>query len=352
CLGAYSLAGRYPRFSAGQPETGAEKTTSSPASTTIIPGDTNHSSTETPEPQAPEPQTYEPQAPAAADETPALLPNEQNDLERYLRSKSTAVLAILFSDIEGYTPLSEKQGEITMSKVREFFSKVTHECAQRDGAGWVVKNMGDSFLCVFAEPSVAVARALEMQEHFRAFRLKDAGASGQANDALRVRMGLDMGQVTLEGSLQMDVFGRHVTRAARVMALAGGGQIYLTRAVFDSAQGWLKEWEERGLKWEDHGAWRIKGFEGPVGIYEAVDTRHAGPRSPLGAVRAGGVEMAGAKGAGTNPQTTNRCSVCQKEYASRLSLAAACEVCGALICQACGRAGNRKRCREHERSAS
>ena len=221
----------------------------------------------------------------------ALASDEAHALEAYLRSKRTAVLAILFSDIEGWTRMTEERGEAYAAQVRKFFRAQTVEIAQRDGAGWVVKDLGDSFLCVFAEPSTAVARALEMQEVFRLFssetgetagapiadggwRMADSGSKAQG---LRVRIGIHMGQVSVEESLQLDVFGRHVNRAARVTSLAGGGQVYVTRPVYDSAQGWLKDWEARGLRWANHGSYRLKGIDEPMEIFEATDTRWAAP---------------------------------------------------------------------------
>jgi class 3 adenylate cyclase len=314
----------------------------------------------------------------------ALASDEAHALEAYLRSKRTAVLAILFSDIEGWTRMTEERGEAYAAQVRKFFRAQTVEIAQRDGAGWVVKDLGDSFLCVFAEPSTAVARALEMQEVFREFRperdekdeersakdereeAKDEGQrpisdgglrraqpsrfriadSGSKAQGLRVRIGIHMGQVSVEESLQLDVFGRHVNRAARVTSLAGGGQVYVTRPVYDSAQGWLKDWEARGLRWANHGSYRLKGIDEPMEIFEATDTRIAAPRSPAGASRAGTLAGAGAQSAPAS--RTMRCAACGREYASRMSLVAACEVCGAPICQTCVRVARASRCAEHK----
>jgi tRNA A-37 threonylcarbamoyl transferase component Bud32 len=48
----------------------------------------------------------------------------------------------------------------------------------------------------------------------------------------------------------------------------------------------------------------------------------------------------------------NRCAACAKPMLSKLSIAGACEVCGASICSACWRAGKVRRCQAHSTPAA
>lgn len=278
--------------------------------------------------------------------------SERQGLEQYLRGKQAAVLAILFSDIEGYTTLTERLGDLEMPKIREFFAARTVEITRRDGAGWVVKNIGDSYLSVFAEPSTAVLSALEMQEAFRRYRFEGVDAAVARDEGLKVRIGVHLGQVTIEESLQLDVFGRHVNLAARVMSLAAGGQVYASRSLHDSAQGWLHDASARDIQWENHGLYRLKGFDDPVEILEVYDSRVAAPRSPLGAERARAFSMLSQRTSLTtktaNAASSNTCSGCGKEFMSRLSLPAKCVACGAALCHACAAATGPSHCARHQ----
>jgi hypothetical protein len=137
-----------------------------------------------------------------------------------------------------------------------------------------VKSIGDSLMCIFAKPSVAVERAIEIQE-----TLAEYNQSHSDDSPIEVRIGMHMGQVLVEDELQTDVFGRHVNRAARVESLADGGQVLLTLSVYDSAKGWLTE---RQLIWHDHGEYLLKGIDGATKIYEVCRPNCPGPRTPRG----------------------------------------------------------------------
>src|SRR5262249_30061355 len=65
-----------------------------------------------------------------------------------------------------------------------------------------------------------------------------------------------------------------IDTCARVMSLATGGQILMTRAVFDSARQVLKGEDIEGvepLSWLNHGAYRLKGLEESVEVCEVKE---------------------------------------------------------------------------------
>jgi hypothetical protein len=88
-----------------------------------------------------------------------------------------------------------------------------------------------------------------------------------------------MGQVVVEGDVNLDVFGRHVNRAARVEALADGGQVLVTLPVYDSARGWLTH---RSVTWNDHGEYWLKGIDEPTRIHEVRGPGSGRARRPRG----------------------------------------------------------------------
>ncbi|MBK7103118.1 MAG: adenylate/guanylate cyclase domain-containing protein [Flavobacteriales bacterium] len=133
----------------------------------------------------------------------------------------------------------------------------------RDGAGTIIKQIGDSFLCVFSEPTAAVQRAVEFQRAVRANK-ENLTAEGYT---LTVRIGIHLGQVAVEDALRPDVFGRHVNMAARIEALATGGQVLTSRSVWENASGWVAGEEGPGIGYIAYGKARLKGFDDPVEVF-------------------------------------------------------------------------------------
>ena len=186
----------------------------------------------------------------------------------------TAVLVVLFTDLKGSTELAEKKGESYAQSVRQKHDQMLREIIDRNAAGTCIKNIGDALMCIFAEPTTAVERAIQIQE-----ALAEYNAAHPDEPPMVVRIGMHMGQVSVEGEASIDVFGRHVNRAARIESLADGGQILMTHPVHDSASGWLVE---RGYQWADHGRYLLKGIEEPAHIFEVCAPSSAGPHPPQG----------------------------------------------------------------------
>jgi len=139
-------------------------------------------------------------------------------VDEYRRLKNTAVLTIMFTDIQGFTEFTERAGEARANEFRRRHDEILHNVVESGQAGRVIKHIGDAVMAVFSEPSRAVECALKIQE---AIRQLDPG--GEEKE-LRVRIGLHMGQVTIEDQVAPDVFGRHVNRASRVESLAPAGR--------------------------------------------------------------------------------------------------------------------------------
>ncbi|MGM0443964.1 MAG: adenylate/guanylate cyclase domain-containing protein [Fibrobacterota bacterium] len=194
-------------------------------------------------------------------------------LNDYIRRHNTAVLVIMFTDIEGFTAITENQGERYSAQLRKHHDEIVVPCVEKNDAGMVIKFIGDAVMAVFSEPHRAVESALAIQEKLAAFNTTHSELMD-----IRVRIGLHMGQVAVEKSIQSDVFGRHVNRASRVESLAAGTQIYVTESVFDSAKGWLQEC--RDIAWKCHGRYYLKGIARPAEIYEVYTPARQKPKPP------------------------------------------------------------------------
>ena len=201
-------------------------------------------------------------------------------VETFRRRTDTSVLTIMFTDIEGFTALAESIGDEAANALRRSHDEMVKAAIESDGAGKVVKHIGDAVMAIFSEPSAAVERALAIQDRMREFNRRRADQA----DVL-VRIGLHMGQVTAENEVNLDVFGRHVNRASRVVGITGGGQIFLTYSVFDSARGWLTTGGDNAATWTRHGEYYVKGIADPIAVYEVYAPGDARPRQPRGGKR-------------------------------------------------------------------
>jgi class 3 adenylate cyclase/tetratricopeptide (TPR) repeat protein len=136
-------------------------------------------------------------------------------------------LTILFSDIEGYTSMTERLGDRRAQAVVRAHNEIVRNAVAEHG-GTEVKNQGDGFMLAFAEPGEALecARAIR-----RAIAGHDFGADV---GTVQVRMGVHTGEVIREAQ---DFYGRTVIMAARIAALAQGGEVLVSQAAGDAAPG-------------------------------------------------------------------------------------------------------------------
>lgn len=128
--------------------------------------------------------------------------------------------AVLFVDVSGSTRYFERHGEVAgRAMLARCFDIVVPEIERHGGR--VVKTLGDGLLVVFDRTSglVAAARALHLA-------IEDANRTLPAAERIAVHCGGDFGAVARDAS--GDVFGDVVNVAARLQALAGRDQTFVT----------------------------------------------------------------------------------------------------------------------------
>jgi class 3 adenylate cyclase len=86
---------------------------------------------------------------------------------------------------------------------------------------------------------------------------------GPAGAAVRVRIGVHTGQAVLTGD---GYTGVAVHRAARICAVAPGGQVLISQATQDVVED--QEEEELGFTLVDVGEYRLKGLDRPVRLFQ------------------------------------------------------------------------------------
>jgi class 3 adenylate cyclase/pimeloyl-ACP methyl ester carboxylesterase len=171
-----------------------------------------------------------------------------------LRS-GTAFRTILFTDIEQHGDLLRRLGDSVGRALLREHERITREALRAHG-GSEVKSMGDGFLASFGSAQRALECAITLQKALHDEAL-GAGADGLPN-GLRVRVGINAGEPIAEDD---DLFGTAVIAAARVAALAEGGEILVANVVRELVAG-------KGFLFNDRGEQPLRGLEDPVRIWQ------------------------------------------------------------------------------------
>jgi adenylate cyclase len=131
-------------------------------------------------------------------------------------------VTILFSDIEDSTALNERLGDRAWVALLDAHDQLVHRLVDREH-GHVVKSQGDGFMIAFGEPDAAVRVAAGLQRAITGTRKR-----ALRRTPIKVRVGVHAGHVVARDG---DYFGLNVAMAARVAALAEGGEILVTDGV-------------------------------------------------------------------------------------------------------------------------
>ncbi len=162
-------------------------------------------------------------------------------------------VAILFTDIVGSTELSQRLSPEGADEVRRGHFSILRQAIAETG-GTEVKNLGDGIMVVFPTASAALSCAVSMQQ---GVDLDNRGL----DQPLGLRVGLSGGEATKEAD---DYFGDPVIEAARLSAMAEGGQILAADLVRASAG------RRSGHQCRSIGEVRLKGLPDPVQTVEVL----------------------------------------------------------------------------------
>lgn len=187
------------------------------------------------------------------DEMVSELEHERPDMRAHAAPDGT--VAILFSDIEDSTILTERLGdEQWLQVLREHNAIFREQVARHDG--YEVKSQGDGFMLAFPDPCEALECAIDVQ---RAFAERERDGDGET---LRVRIGLHTGEVISE---EGDYFGKNVILAARIAAQAVGGEILVSEELREAASSG----EGDGLRFDGGRELELKGLAGSHRVFRA-----------------------------------------------------------------------------------
>jgi len=178
--------------------------------------------------------------------------------------------AILSADVVGYSRLMGADEARTLSRLNALRRELI-DPAIAAHSGRIVKLMGDGALVEFASAVDAVTCAIEIQRQLQ------PGAGGSEADPIRFRIGINVGDIIIEGE---DIHGDGVNIAARVEGIAEPGGICLSNAAYEQVRDKVRE------SFVDLGEQSLKNIARPVRVYrldlapKATSTSEA-PRSML-----------------------------------------------------------------------
>jgi predicted ATPase/class 3 adenylate cyclase len=162
-------------------------------------------------------------------------------------------VTFLFTDIEGSTVLLRHLGEGVYAQVLADHHSLIRSSLAAHG-GEEVGTQGDGFFAVFSSPRACVAAVTQMQQAIETH-------PWPAGEHVRVRMGVHTGEAERTDT---GLVGLDIHRAARVAAVAYGGQILLS----ETAAALVRESLPAGTALRDLGVHRLKDLGRPEQIFQ------------------------------------------------------------------------------------
>ncbi|KFX67845.1 adenylate cyclase [Pseudomonas taeanensis MS-3] len=185
-------------------------------------------------------------------------------------------LTVFFSDIKGFTELSEElEAETLTDLLNSYLNEMSKICLKYGGT--IDKFIGDSVMVFFGDPAsrgakkdavAAVSMAIAMRKHMKVLR-QQWRAQG-ITKPLEIRMGLNTGYCTVgnfgaDTRMDYTIIGRDVNLASRLESAAEAGEILISHETYSLIKDLIM--------CRDKGQIAVKGFTRPVQIYQVVDFR-------------------------------------------------------------------------------
>jgi pimeloyl-ACP methyl ester carboxylesterase len=190
---------------------------------------------------------------AGNDHVPFIDPDQiLDEVEEFLTgvrpvAATDRVLAtILFTDLVGSTEKATALGDASWSSLLARHNDAVRQQLARF-SGEEIDTAGDGFLALFDGPARAIRCGLGVRD-----ALRELG--------LDVRAGVHTGEVERPAGDKPRGIAVHV--GARVMSLAGAGEVFVSATTRDLVAG-------SGLEFEDRGEQELKGVDGPRRVFAA-----------------------------------------------------------------------------------
>jgi class 3 adenylate cyclase len=152
---------------------------------------------------------------------------------------------VLFTDIVGSTERAQAAGDQRWRELLDAHDEAARRLVGQEGGRWI-KSTGDGVLAVFDGPGRAIRCAVALGKEL-------------AGLGIEIRAGIHTGELDVRDD---DVGGIAVHLAARILAVAGPGEILVSRTVRDLVTG-------SGIALEDRGTHALRGLADPWQLFAA-----------------------------------------------------------------------------------
>ena len=164
------------------------------------------------------------------------------------------VVTFLFTDVQGSTRMWEESPNLMMRALEQHDEAIDEAVAANNGVSVKPRGEGDSRFVVFRTALDAVSASAEMQRRL-------AAVDWVIPHPLTVRASLHTGTADLRLG---DYYGSAVNRAARLRAIAHGGQTIMSRSTWELVQDQLPE----GVTVRDLGEHGLKDLTRPERVFQ------------------------------------------------------------------------------------
>jgi len=164
------------------------------------------------------------------------------------------VVTFVFTDIEGSTRLWDDAAETMMEALKQHDETIDQAISAHDGVSVKPRGEGDSRFIVFASANEAVAAVSDIQ-------IKLSEVEWVTPRPIQVRASVHTGIADLQLG---DYYGAAVNRAARLRAIAHGGQSVMSNSTWELVQDSLPN----GLTVTDMGEHALKDLTRPEHVYQ------------------------------------------------------------------------------------
>lgn len=176
--------------------------------------------------------------------------------EDELASKHTSESVVMITDMKSFSKMTEEDGSLLSAKMIQRHRDLLLPVIE-SGGGHGKSTGGDGLVAAFPSARTALDAAVAMQRTLQSFN-----ASRLGERELQVRIGIAQGEVVLDRSGRPFI-GNGLNKAARVMNLADGAQIFASSDVVAAADGF----DGATLS---HGKHELKNIAEPVEVLEVV----------------------------------------------------------------------------------
>jgi len=163
-------------------------------------------------------------------------------------SQETETVTVAVADVEGSTPLLERLGEARYDAALAAYERLLRDLLAEHG-GAEETSAGDGHMCAFGSARAALAWAVGLER-----------AVPCADVPFKVRIGVHTGDLERRGGR---LYGRAIVKAARIGALARGGEILVSAVARDVAD----VGDAKDLWFEDGSVVELRGMRGRHRIF-------------------------------------------------------------------------------------